>query len=262
MPDPYPVESPGLLALWWHEARVAMAFLTRFPIRGEDLGDTTVGQAARGFPVAGVAVGLAGAAAMLLANALALPLSLGAALAVGAMIVATGALHEDGLADMADGFGNAHDRERTLDIMRDSRIGTYGVLALIMSLSLRVLALAALSNVTDAILAMIAAAAGSRAVLPIVLYRLPPARSDGLGHAAGRPEQRPVIEAAVLGGVLALIGLGPAGALLGIAGTALATVLLSGLAERRIGGQTGDVLGAIQQTAEIVLLLAAVATRS
>jgi adenosylcobinamide-GDP ribazoletransferase len=262
MSDPSSTESPGLLALWWHEARVATAFLTRLPVHGDDLADTGVGQAARGFPIAGLAVGVVGGIVLILANALALPLAIASALAVAAMIGATGGLHEDGLADVADGFGGTHERDRTLEIMRDSRIGTYGVLALILAIGLRIMALAACGTVTDAILAVIAAAAGSRAALPLVLHRLAPARSDGLGHGAGRPEQRPVIEAAIFGAVLVLLGLGPMGAVLAIAGVTLATFLLSGLAERRIGGQTGDVLGAIQQTAEIIILLAAVATRS
>jgi adenosylcobinamide-GDP ribazoletransferase len=261
-PDPHPVEPPGLVALWWYETRVALSFLTRFPVHGNDLGDTSVGQAARGFPVAGVAVGIAGSAVLILAHSLGLPMDVAALLAVGTMIFATGGLHEDGLADMADGFGGGSDRDAVLAIMRDSRIGTFGVLALLLTLGLRVAALADIAEVVWAALALIAAAAGSRAVLPVVLYNLASARPDGLGQAAGRPERRQVIDSAALGAAIVFIGLGPAGGILAIAAVALTTAYLSSLAERRIGGQTGDVLGAIQQAAEVAILLAAVATHS
>jgi adenosylcobinamide-GDP ribazoletransferase len=261
-PSPYPIEPPGLFALWWHETRVALSFLTRFPVRGDDLGDTSVGRAARGFPVAGLAVGIAGGLVLILAYDIGLTMTVAALLAIGATIFASGGLHEDGLADLADGFGGGSDRDSVLAIMRDSRIGTFGVLALLLSLGLRVAALAHIATLTSATLALIAAAAGSRAVLPVVLYRLSPARTDGLGQAAGRPEKRQVIDAAAFGAVLIFIGLGPTGGVLAMAAMTLTTAYLSSLAERRIGGQTGDVLGAIQQVAEIVILLAAVATHS
>lgn len=261
-PHPYSAEPPGLIALWWHESRVALSFLTRFPVRGDDLADTSVGRAARGFPVAGVAVGIAGCAALALAHAFALPMTVAALLAVGATIFTTGGLHEDGLADLADGFGGGSDRDSVLAIMRDSRIGTFGVLALLLSVGLRVAALADIASVASAALILIAAAAGSRAVLPVVLYRLSPARSDGLGLMAGQPSKRQVIDGASLGAALILVGLGPISGILAIAGMTLTTAYLSSLAERRIGGQTGDVLGAIQQVAEVVILLAAVALHS
>jgi adenosylcobinamide-GDP ribazoletransferase len=259
--NPYPAEPPGLLALWWHESRVALSFLTRFPVRGDDLGETSIGQAARGFPVAGIAVGLVGSAVLIAGHNIGLTMTLAALLAIAATILASGGLHEDGLADLADGFGGGSDRDSVLTIMRDSRIGTFGVLALLLTLGLRVTALGSFATLASA-LALIAAAAGSRAVLPVVMYRLSPARTDGLGHAAGKPEKRQVIDAAALGTALVFIGLGPTAGILAIAGVALTTAYLSSLAERRIGGQTGDVLGAIQQAAEVVILLAAVTTHS
>jgi adenosylcobinamide-GDP ribazoletransferase len=248
--------TPGL-SQWWRESRVALAFLTRLPVPLDDVEDTALGRAARGFPVVGLIVGLSGGLVYAVADILALPVSVSALLAVGAMVLITGGLHEDGLADTADGVGGGRDREQALAIMRDSRIGSYGVIALLFALSLRVTCLAALAEADMVMLALVAAAAGSRAVLPVVMFYVPPARTDGLSHAAGPPVRRAMVEAAVLGGALGVIGLGILGGILGALLVGLAAWGLVGFLAGRLGGQTGDVLGAVQQTAEIVILLVA-----
>src|SRR5690606_31782388 len=138
-------------------------------------------QAAWAFPLAGLVVGLAGAAVLALGGLAGLPAMLAALLAVGATILATGGLHEDGLADLADGTGGAT-REKRLEIMRDSRIGSYGVLALILAVGLRAAAIAALfGQPWLAAAGMVGLAAASRAGMAAGLRLMPPARAGGLG---------------------------------------------------------------------------------
>ncbi len=245
---------------WWGETKVAAAFLTRLPVAPPD--GRALADAARGFPVVGLAVGAAGAVVYALAATLGLPAGIAAVLATGAMILATGGLHEDGLADMADGFGGGRDRDHTLAIMRDSRIGSFGVIALTIVLALRAMSAAEISGTLHVGLALIAASAASRAVLPAVMHYLPPARSDGLSAGAGKPSRRQMIDAGALGAAILFAGLGPLGGLAALAALALATLAIAALARHRIGGQTGDVLGAAQQAAEVAILLAAVATQT
>ncbi|WJS85817.1 adenosylcobinamide-GDP ribazoletransferase [Paracoccus sp. TOH] len=244
------------------QAALALVWLTRLPAgRWLPARPPTLAQAAWAFPLAGLAVGLAGAAVLGLAVVAGLPASVAALLAVGATILATGGLHEDGLADFADGSGGAT-REQRLEIMRDSRIGSYGVLALIVTLGLRVAALAALAvEPWLAALALAGIAAASRAGMAAALGLMPPARSDGLGHAAGRPRRGSVAAALVLGAVALLapalrLPYPPAAWLLAAAAMAAAQLWLARRALRRLGGQTGDVLGAMQQAGEVAGLLA------
>ncbi len=249
-----------LLAEWWRETKVAAVFLTRLPVAGL-FPTAAIGEAARGFPTVGAAIGGAAAIVYGVATSLDLPPAVAAVLAVGTMVLATGALHEDGLADMADGFGGGRDREQVLVIMHDSRIGAYGVLALMLVIGLRILCVAELHGAFTAALALIAAAAGSRALLPLVLHYVPPARPDGLGHDAGRPGRRMLVDASAVGAGLVLIGLGPFGGVLAGLAAAMVAWVIANLALRRIGGQTGDVLGAIQQATEATILIVAVATQ-
>jgi adenosylcobinamide-GDP ribazoletransferase len=170
----------------------------------------------------------------------------------------TGCLHEDGLADLADSFG-ASARERKLEIMRDSKIGTYGVCALLMSLLLRSAALASIADPALAAPVLVAAHMAGRAGMPLFMRLVPPARDDGLSVGVGTPP-RGSATAAVLIGMLALgIGLGPAAAVCAIALIAVAFGSLAWLSVRQIGGQTGDVLGALEQIGEIIVLLVAAA---
>ncbi len=248
--------TPGL-SQWWRESRVALAFLTRLPVPLDDVEDVALGRAARGFPVVGLVVGLCGGLVYAVADILALPASVSALLAIGAMVLITGALHEDGLADTADGVGGGRDRAQALSIMRDSRIGSYGVIALLFALALRVACVASLAEAELVTLALVAAASGSRAVLPVVMFYVPPARSDGLSHAAGPPVRRAMIEAAALAGLVGVVGLGFLGGILAALLVGLVVWALVGFLGGKLGGQTGDVLGTVQQAAEIVILLVA-----
>jgi len=259
MPADFPrlANMPESLARWWLEIRVALAFLTRIPIPLDDAPDLKLAQAARGFPIAGLAVGIAGAVVFAIAEVFALPTLVAALLAVAGMVLLTGGLHEDGLADTADGLGGGRDREHALAVMRDSRIGSYGVIALTIAIGLRAAAIAALGYPDAAGLAIVVAACASRALLPAVMFLMPPARPDGLAQAAGTPSQRAAIEAAALGGIVLLLCLGLLAGLLLIALLALFTALFLRYLQHRLGGQTGDTLGAVQQGAEVVILIVA-----
>ena len=181
-----------------------------------------------------------------------------AALAVAATMLATGCLHEDGLADTADGFGGGKTREQKLDIMRDSHIGVYGVCALTMSLFLRVAALASLPSAHAVVWALIASHAAARATMPALMLMLPPARSDGLSHDAGRPPAEGVARRGH-GFLILAICLHPGHALLALILLAVIVALMAWLERDQIEGQTGDVLGALEQTSEIAVLLVALA---
>jgi adenosylcobinamide-GDP ribazoletransferase len=171
----------------------------------------------------------------------------------------TGALHEDGLADSADGFFGGRDREEKLAILRDSRHGTYGVIAIVLSVLFRAAALAEIGDVIHAGLALIAAHAVSRAALPITMWGLAPARPDGLGATAGTPRGGRAIAAALIGCAIALAALGPGRGTVVLCLAGMAVFATAEAARRQIGGYTGDVLGAFQQVGEIVILLAAAA---
>jgi adenosylcobinamide-GDP ribazoletransferase len=171
----------------------------------------------------------------------------------------TGALHEDGLADTADGFGGGDGRQSKLDIMRDSRIGAYGVCALVLALLLRVGALASFSDTYGVVWALIASHSAARAAMVTVMWLLPPARSDGLSFAAGGPLGQSVVAGAAIAFVVLLFCLHPGRGFIAALVLIAAVALMAWLAMRQIEGQTGDVLGATEQVGEIAVLLVAVA---
>jgi adenosylcobinamide-GDP ribazoletransferase len=238
---------------------VATAFFTRIPVTTPACGAEQLAGAAWAFPLIGAGIGGVAAFAFLLAQVLGLGDWPAAMLAVLAGVVLTGALHEDGLADTADGLIGGRYRNERLAIMRDSRHGTFGVLAIVLSVLLRGAALAGIGEAIYAGLALIAAHGASRAALPLAMRALAPARADGLGTAAGRPRTLLALGALAIGLLVTLAALGPRrGAIaFGLAGAAL--FAFGVLAHRRIGGYTGDVLGAFQQIGEIVMLLTAAA---
>ena len=244
------------------DLRVAACFLTRLPVPWPpDAPADALARSMRLFPLAGAGIGLAAGLVWALALWFGAPALVAALLALAAQALLTGALHEDGLADVADGFGGGRSRERALEIMRDSRIGSYGTLTLVLSVGLRAAALAALAwDPRTGVAALAAAGAVSRATCTALLAWLPPARPDGLGAGAGRPRSEAVFTALGLALCLALLLLGLRHGLAALALAALAAWALAGLARRRIGGQTGDVLGAAQQLAEVAVLCAAAAS--
>jgi adenosylcobinamide-GDP ribazoletransferase len=217
---------------------------------------------ARALPVAGLVLGLL--PAMVLGGALFLDLGpwLAAMLCVATSTLTTGAFHEDGLADTADSFGGVT-RERRLEIMRDSRIGSFGASALTLALTLRIGALAVLVSRADAVVgvaAVLIAASLSRTAGLTPLVFLPPARLDGASYAVGQPTRGAFRFAALLAGALALAlgvpaGLPVPGIVLMLSLSGLAGFALTRIAARHIGGQTGDIAGAAQQMAEIAAMI-------
>jgi len=235
--------------------QLALGFLTRIPVSlSAAPGPNALARSMRLFPLVGALIGAAIGGVDLLAGK-ALPPLPSALLAVGFGLLLTGALHEDGLADCADGFGGGRDKDGKLAIMRDSRIGAYGTLALILSVGLRASAVAQAVNPAGA---LIVAHALSRALLPGLMVLLVPASATGLAASAGRAGKSDFLIALALAVLLSAPLLGfwlvP---VLGVAGLSLAAMAL--LARRHIGGYSGDVLGALQQTCEIAVLLAILA---
>ena len=238
---------------------VATAVLTRLPVGAARAAGDGVAAAGWAFPLVGAGVGALCAVAYLVAQALGLSIAASSLLAVLTGVAITGAFHEDGLADTVDGFGGGNSRADKLRIMRDSRHGTYGILALVFGIGLRTAAIAAAGDPIHIGLALVAAHAVSRGALPPLMRLLPTARSDGLGAGAGRPTLVVALVAAAFGTAIgvALLGPGVGGTAVLITGAALAAAAV--LARRQVGGYTGDVLGFFQQIGEIVMLLAAAA---
>lgn len=238
------------------EFQVALMLLTRLPAGRLADPVPTMGASGWAWPLAGLPVGGLAGLAFLGGFWLGLGPVMAAFLAVAAGILATGAMHEDGLADMADGCGGGQDRARKLEIMRDSRIGSYGVLALILVVGMRAAALAALATPELVIPALIGLAVASRACLSVLIWLLPPARGDGLGRGASELGRGRALVAALIG-LLCLSAFPVA-----LPAVVVAAACVAWIAYRQLGGQTGDILGAAQQLAELAGLLALVAAAS
>lgn len=239
-----------------------LRFFTRLPCplaasRNDTESLANFSRAVRMLPVAGALVGAMAAIAMAAASSCGFPPLLAAPLAICILVVACGAMHEDGLADCADGFFGGATREQKLEIMQDSRVGTFGAVALVLSLYLRAASLTLIAGQSLGLAAavLIAAAALSRtvALMPLVLF--PPARESGAAVAAGKPERGALATASCLAVLFALApvvaGADPTRALAGIGLGAGAAYAIAVLAKQQIGGQTGDVAGAAQQLSEI-----------
>lgn len=227
----------------------ALGFLTRVPVpRRAALGPASLGRAAVWFPVVGALVGLVAGATRLLAD-LALPAGAATVLALAAATLLTGALHEDGLADTADGFGAHTTRARRLEIMRDPRVGTYGALALIAVTLLAWSLLSALDG-EDCLRAAVAGHALARWAILVHAATSRPAREGGAGTLL-RVGPRSLAVATVLTAGLAVVAVGPPAAAVAV-GTALVIVAGARTATRRvIGGATGDTFGAVGKLVEV-----------
>jgi len=237
---------------------INLVFYTRLPLPCRPIEGSDLARASWAAPIAGGIVGLSGAATYWLSWLGHLPPLPASALAVAATLAVTGCLHEDGLADVADGLGGTS-RERKLEIMRDSRLGTYGASALMVSIVLRISALASLASPILVTIVVIVAHMAGRAAVPAFMRLVPPARTDGLSAAAGRTSQSSVLVAAALGIAALMVGLPLPGALVALVGATLTLFLLARLSIKHFGGQTGDVLGAVEQLVEIVVMLSAAA---
>jgi adenosylcobinamide-GDP ribazoletransferase len=233
----------------------AIGFLTRLPVPAAAVYDPAwLVRSAKYFPLVGILVGAIGAAILVTAGAVwsgVLP----ALLAVAATILVTGALHEDGLADTADSLGG-RTREARLAIMKDSRLGTYGALALGLSQAIRISALAALAPDLAA-WALIASHTGARLATVLAMAALPHAGDAATSRSSYSPDRLRAGEVAVAGflALLPMLPGDPPVAFAGLLAGSAAAVILGLLMWRRLGGYTGDVLGAIEQVFEIGFLL-------
>ena len=235
---------------------VTAIFMTRlpFPWRGH-IDTPRLARAQWSLPLVG---GLIGAFAGLLlwgGVALGLPALAAAFVALGGTALLTGALHEDGLADCADAFGGGQDKSQKLEILRDSRIGTYGAVALVAALGLRAVLFAALAGQGGWAVAWLAAAAAvSRGLIPVAMRLSQPVRRDGLGTMAGVPSLPVAATAAFLSVAAALAAAWIWPGLIALAAAGMGAAAVHWIARRQIGGYTGDVLGASQQISELGFL--------
>lgn len=250
------------LSRTWFDLLTAVQFLTRLPVPSAPYEPDSLARAVKFFPIAGLLIG-SGSALLYCALVPHLPLSIVALSIVLYLVVITGGLHEDGLADSADGFGGGWDRERVLAIMRDSRIGTYGAAALALSLMFRVLLIAALPR-TQAVSWLIVAPVLSRwSILPLSFF-LPAARGgadEGIAGQGARIAHLTTRGSLLIGSVIAflivisLLRLRAVAPILFSMAVALATALYY---KHRIGGVTGDCFGATCQLAEVAVYLCGV----
>ncbi|TPL01658.1 adenosylcobinamide-GDP ribazoletransferase [Mesorhizobium sp. B2-4-14] len=238
------------------DVALCLVFFTRLPLPILDFRGRSLAAAIWAAPVAGIVVGLIGAIVFATAERFGLAMGPAAALGLVSTVITTGCLHEDGLSDVADGFGGGKSRGRKLEIMRDSRIGAYGAVALALSLLIRWNVLSEFVDPTQALFALVAAHAASRGVLGAFMHLLPAARSDGLSAGAGPVSLDTAIAGAVLGAIPLLL-LGPGGAIAALILLGLLFAAFHALCLNQIGGQTGDTIGALQQVSEIAVLLVA-----
>jgi adenosylcobinamide-GDP ribazoletransferase len=238
----------------------AWIFLTRIPLPAMALSEEDFAAAPAFYPLVGIAVGAIGAGAFAAGHAMGTPV-IAALLALGATLLATGAFHEDGLADLFDGLG-AVTRERMLEVMRDSRLGTFGAAALGVALALKVAALAALPW-AGALAALPLAHGVSRLSAVLVIATSTYARAEGAAKPVAKGIAPGALAVAVATGAAALalfaLHAGPGAALVAIGGAAIGHLATRLLFERKLGGYTGDCLGAVQQASELGIYLALVA---
>ncbi len=251
-------QGTGNRQTWLRDLCLAGMFLTRLPFRVKgDVKTEDLAGAVWAFPLIGVLVGGVAGGALMLASEIQLHPLACAFVGLTAAALVTGALHEDGLADVVDGFGGGATRDDKLRIMRDSQIGSYGVLALVFSVGLKASILAGLLGPGMAAATLVGTAALSRGLLPGMMHLMPRARTDGLAAGAGRPTAKGAVISLILGGIVAALFLGKGVAVVVVVAAVMVALGMAFIAHRQIGGYTGDVLGATQQISEIAILMTA-----
>lgn len=255
---------------FWFDLYRVLRFATRLalPILAREEADpiVPVDRFAPAFALCGLVVGLIGWLAGALLFWLGASALMAAFVSIAAMVMVTGALHEDGLADFADGIGGGRTKDRKLEIMRDPRIGTYGMLALILSIGARVAALSVLFalNCWIALAVLVASQALSRGYTMLIASQLDHARPDGAAARLGRPSVRAAGTAVLISAIIAAVFLMSAGGLAAGLLSSLAlllagfmvSIIVTKTARHHLGGQTGDVLGANQQGCDLAGLYA------
>lgn len=234
---------------------LALALLTRLPLRLPNDWFNRSAQAHWAYPLVGVVLAVILSVIVGILNLLDLEPLITVILMLVASAMMTGAMHYDGLADTLDGFWGGYTQERRLEIMKDSQIGTYGVLGLIFAIALKVIALTVIFHNGDLIAALFVILPLSRAAMLVPMSRLPHARSSGLAHMSGRAKATSMHLAFAMSTVIALILFGWFGIFCAILAYGIGRGM-SALAQIKINGQTGDVLGATQQISSIVICCA------
>jgi adenosylcobinamide-GDP ribazoletransferase len=237
---------------WLRDFWLVLGFFTRLPVVSVT---GHLGDAARAFPLAGLVVGLIGALVYFVAMEIGLSGLLAALLAVAATGIVTGALHEDGWADVCDALGARGGVEKRLEILRDSRLGSYGGLALIFATFIKVAAIANLGAPELVAGALVTSHTLARGVLPLIMARMSLARSNGLAADAGRPTQSAANWSLIIALLIAVLAVAPIAALVALLAALAATWAVAKLAQKKFGGYTGDVLGAVEQVAEMAILI-------
>ena len=241
---------------------MALRFFSRLPTGSSPHQKPELGRIAMALPLASIAIGIGPALLLIGGSLIGLPSYFAAALAVAAMVMASGAMAEDALADAADGLFGGQTVERRLEIMKDSRHGTYGVAALSLFLLLRVTALGAVAaiNPLAAGAVWLAATIVGRSGALWVAVALPPARSEGASAAAGRLSGGSFTVGAAFAAILLFVLAGPPTSLVALGfALVLAVAVIAGwtaLCRRLVGGQTGDLIGALGALVEIAVLTA------
>lgn len=232
----------------FREFRIALMFLTRLPVGRIAEPVPTIADAQWAYPWVGLFVGAVCWGVFSVFLALGATATISAAFSLAALVLVTGGLHQDGLADFADGIGGGRDADHCLEIMRDSRIGTYGVLALILAVIIWVAALGEIG--AEASIGMfLTIAVVSRATMIVLLIALKPARSDGLGAQASRGDKSGLLSLLLAAGLVISV-LGNQGILVVLAAL-ISTAIVGYTAWKRVNGHTGDVLGASQFLADV-----------
>ncbi len=238
------------------DLRQAIGFLTRLPVGHGFLHDPDkAGRAVSWYGVAGLLVGLCVVLTAYLLHLAGIPYIVCASLALAVWAGVTGALHLDGLADCGDAVMGAHTRDRMLEIMRDMQCGTGGICAVVIVLSIKLVAMVWLFSV-DNLLAPLLAASLARVALTVVIINWPYARASGAGSSLVgncRPRQATGINCVVM---LILLVISPQAFAVAMIGAALGVLLVWAIVARRAGGYTGDVYGALVETTEAAVLVA------
>jgi adenosylcobinamide-GDP ribazoletransferase len=251
------------LAGWGRDLHLVLSFFTRLPVGWLQPGSASDGtplqyrlaQAARAFPLAGLVVGLTGGLVYWIVLQITHSPLLAALLAVAATCGLTGALHEDGLSDVADGLGARGDTARKLAAMKDSHAGSFGVLALVFATLIKATAIASLGVPHRVIPALVVTHVLARSVLPLAMRSLPLVNGRGLAAMAGRPSPAGVYSALGIGLFISFCAVFLPACLVALVVALVATALVGAIARRQFGGYTGDVLGAIEQVAEVAILV-------
>jgi adenosylcobinamide-GDP ribazoletransferase len=250
------------------DARICLIFFTRIPVSWpEDLPRERITRAFQAAPIVGLTTGLIGALVYAAAFwAFDGSVHICATLAVAAQVMATGAFHEDGFADFFDGVGGGQTPSARLEIMRDSRIGTYGSVALLLSIILKIFLVSEIAQVWQTGLCLIIAGTLARVALVHFMAIVKPASQDGISAEAGQPTRFEATTATIMGSVIAGVSLIMAfqlgfimPAIGAIVGAGLGVGVIALLSTKHLGGQTGDALGASAVAAELGALAGLVA---